>query len=368
MLSIIINGRRLQVPEAKSVLEASLEAGVYIPHLCYHPAIGPRKSLSPMPIVYQNGMKIDNDSGEEHAGCNLCLVEIEGINGPVNSCQITTTDGMVINTDAQAVKEMRASHLARLIDRQGHPIKCISCGFSDGCDRMICSMNTDRLQRCCWKFHKCEFREVASYIGLDEALHSSTLPMPGVYDHKVMEIDYRLCIGCMRCVVACRDIAKRGALGFVNGGKARFIGTVAPELEKSGCKFCLVCADLCPTGALKPQKTGVKKSKIRMRLPGSVLPPGRDKWMDLNDENVSEVPEKEGVFRLRDQDNIIVQINGTSDLKGELQKELKNSQAPLSFNYEVNPMFMMRERQMIQQHITKFGELPRNNREIDELF
>lgn len=146
------------------------------------------------------------------------------------------------------------------------------------------------------------------------------------------------------------------------------IGSVNPELEKSGCKFCLVCADVCPTGALKPKKSGARKSKMRMALPAPILPPSRENWMALNDQNLSEVPETEGVFRLRDEDKVIIQISGASDLKSELLKELRNSQTVLSFNYEVAPMFMMRERQIIQQHITKFGELPKKNREIDELF
>ncbi|MDR3561689.1 MAG: 2Fe-2S iron-sulfur cluster-binding protein [Negativicutes bacterium] len=368
MLSITVDGRQLQVPEPKTVLEVSLGAGLYIPHLCYHPAIGPPKSLQPLPVIYQSDKKSDNDSGDEYAGCNLCLVEIEGVEGPVNSCRVLITDGMVIHTDTPAVKEMRKSNLARIVQQQGHPTKCILCGFSEGCDRVICSMNTDQVERCCWKYHNCEFREVASYIGLDEGLHFSQVHMDCTYDHKVLSIDYRFCIGCMRCVVACRDIAKRGALGFVHRGNHLMIGSVNPELEKSGCKFCLVCADVCPTGALKPKKSGARKSKMRMALPAPILPPSRENWMALNDQNLSEVPETEGVFRLRDEDKVIIQISGASDLKSELLKELRNSQTVLSFNYEVAPMFMMRERQIIQQHITKFGELPKKNREIDELF
>ena len=38
MAVITIDGTRLEVPENKNVLECALEAGIYIPHLCHHPA------------------------------------------------------------------------------------------------------------------------------------------------------------------------------------------------------------------------------------------------------------------------------------------------------------------------------------------
>jgi NADPH-dependent glutamate synthase beta subunit-like oxidoreductase/NAD-dependent dihydropyrimidine dehydrogenase PreA subunit len=66
--------------------------------------------------------------------------------------------------------------------------------------------------------------------------------------------DYNLCIGCTRCVRACRDLRGIEAIGFVVDGNGRVrIGSLRPSLEESGCKFCTACVEVCPTGALADQ-------------------------------------------------------------------------------------------------------------------
>lgn len=368
MFTITIDGHEFEISEGKGVLEAALNAGVYIPHLCSHPATGPCKSLQPVSFMYQHDAKIENDLSSEFMGCNLCLVEIQGKIGPVNSCDILIADGMVIHTDTVTVKEKRRRNLALLIERGRHPTTCITCGMAEGCDRNICSMHTDDRERCCWKYFNCEFREVAKFIGLDdERVRSGAAAGAFTNDHPVLNMDYRLCVGCMRCVVACRDISKRAALGFVHKDGNVFVGSTHPELEKSGCKFCMVCADVCPTGAIRPKNEHKKKSKARLELPASILPPVREEWLALNENNLSGVPEEEGVFRLRDENKVVIQITGTTNLRDDLSEEL-NSGESVSFNYELDPMFMMRERQLLQEHLKKYGDLPKRNKEIDELF
>ena len=42
MAVITIDGKKIEVPEGKNVLDCALDAGIYIPHLCHH------KDLSPL--------------------------------------------------------------------------------------------------------------------------------------------------------------------------------------------------------------------------------------------------------------------------------------------------------------------------------
>ena len=41
MAVITIDGIRLEVPDNKNVLDAALENGIYIPHLCHHKDLVP---------------------------------------------------------------------------------------------------------------------------------------------------------------------------------------------------------------------------------------------------------------------------------------------------------------------------------------
>ena len=60
------------------------------------------------------------------------------------------------------------------------------------------------------------------------------------------------CILCGLCVRVCEEQAKKGILGLVGRG---FTTVIKPEFDNNeiiaGCKDCLLCADNCPTGALK---------------------------------------------------------------------------------------------------------------------
>jgi thioredoxin reductase len=58
------------------------------------------------------------------------------------------------------------------------------------------------------------------------------------------------------------------ALGFVfnEEGKA-IVGTVAPTLKESGCKFCTACVEVCPTGALVDKRQFKEAEKDKVIVP-----------------------------------------------------------------------------------------------------
>lgn len=67
-----------------------------------------------------------------------------------------------------------------------------------------------------------------------------------------IERDHGKCIMCALCVRTCEENAKKGILGLIGRG---FNTVVKPEFREDavieGCKDCHMCADVCPTGALK---------------------------------------------------------------------------------------------------------------------
>ena len=77
---------------------------------------------------------------------------------------------------------------------------------------------------------------------------------PGFVEQKLVTIErnQRKCVLCNLCVRVCAEQAKQGLLGLIGRG---FKTVIKPEFQKPGattvCKDCHLCADNCPTGALK---------------------------------------------------------------------------------------------------------------------
>ncbi|MCL5734133.1 MAG: 2Fe-2S iron-sulfur cluster-binding protein, partial [Actinobacteria bacterium] len=68
---ISVNGQLVEFARGQSILEAALDGGVYIPHLCAH------RDLHPAGV------------------CRMCLVEVEGREDLLTSCDTPAEDGMV---------------------------------------------------------------------------------------------------------------------------------------------------------------------------------------------------------------------------------------------------------------------------------
>lgn len=85
MVNVIINDKKLQAEEEKSILEVALSADIKIPTLCYH------KELTP------------------YGACRLCVVEIVGgaRAGLQAACLYKVAEGLVVKTDSQRVRRTR---------------------------------------------------------------------------------------------------------------------------------------------------------------------------------------------------------------------------------------------------------------------
>ena len=94
MPKLTINGRELQVPEGRTVLEACREHGIHVPTLCYHPALEP------------------------YGACRLCMIEVSSPPRPsrlVASCVHPSEEGAVIETDTEAVRKSRRTTIELLL-------------------------------------------------------------------------------------------------------------------------------------------------------------------------------------------------------------------------------------------------------------
>jgi NADPH-dependent glutamate synthase beta subunit-like oxidoreductase len=264
-VTIRINDRATEIPLGSTILEAARQVDIYIPTLCNHPDLPPAKDGGSSQIVYQGEKKIENTiAGETGKGCGLCVVEVKGEPDLVGSCTTRVREGMNVTTDNERIKAKRQENLLPILAR--HPHACLTCAQQEGCSRTQCSTNVPENERCCPQFGHCELQNVADYIGISETT-PKWIPtgLPLLKEDPLYTRDYNLCIGCTRCVRACRDLRGVEALGFVLDEHGQMqIGTLGPTLAESGCKFCTACVEACPTGALTDRSVQPGKKQAEL--------------------------------------------------------------------------------------------------------
>lgn len=83
MVNITIDNQKISVPEGTTIMEAAASIGIQIPKLCY--------------------LKGINDI----AACRVCVVEREGMDRLMTSCNNVAIEGMVIYTNSPKVRDAR---------------------------------------------------------------------------------------------------------------------------------------------------------------------------------------------------------------------------------------------------------------------
>ncbi|UCC73634.1 MAG: FAD-dependent oxidoreductase [Gemmatimonadota bacterium] len=263
MITLTIDGAEIQARDGATILDAADAAGIYIPRLCHHPALPAvdPEELEPWEEVFQgrdSRRHLTATSPTErprgnggYEGCLLCLVMVDGQVEPARACATRVAEGMRVTTSDGEIESRRRAKLRALFS--SHPHACVQCAQRAGCALEPCSTNVAPEERCCPIFHNCELRKVAEHVGIpDDTPRYQPARLACVADEPLYLRDHNLCIGCLRCVRMCRDVRKVDALGFVLGEDgAPVVGTKAPTLMESGCRFCSSCVEVCPTGALR---------------------------------------------------------------------------------------------------------------------
>jgi len=254
-IRLAINGREVEVPSGATILEAARNLGIYIPTLCHHPDLPPAEGNKASRVIYQGQRKIENTlPGEPAKGCGLCVVEVDGTPDLVGSCSTHVKPGMAVVTENERIRAKRQENLVPILTR--HPHACLTCAQQEGCSRSQCSAGVAENERCCSRFGHCELQDAADYVGISPATPKWVPTDLPVLDQDPLFIrDYNLCVGCTRCVRACKALRGIEAIGFVWDDHGRVqVGSPGPTLEESGCKFCTACVEVCPTGALADKK------------------------------------------------------------------------------------------------------------------
>ncbi|MCQ2513002.1 MAG: [FeFe] hydrogenase, group A [Lachnospiraceae bacterium] len=204
MVNLIIDGRNVQVEEGTSILEAAKRVGVKIPTLCY--------------------LKGVNEIG----ACRACLVEIEGIDRLVASCDNVCTEGMVVHTNTARVFEARRTNVELLLSQ--HRVECPSCERNE----------------------TCQLKKVAYDMGARSTDSYKNEYILIEWEKNVPIIrDESKCIKCYRCVSECEKVQTVNIWDMIGSGTHTSVGVQNHvKLSDSGCVFCGQCVTHCPTNAL----------------------------------------------------------------------------------------------------------------------
>jgi len=228
-VKLTIDGKSVTAEKGQTVLECATENDISIPSLCTH------SSLSPF------------------GACRLCVVEIEGMRGYPTSCTTPAADGMVVQTDTEALQNLRRNILALMMLE--HPSACLVCGRREQCELYRPAAERVGSTTGC---HTCNNKDVCEVRMLSDDLGLTELPVPPVYRERpiersepFMDRDLNLCILCGRCVRICKNHQGKSVIDFVGRGSKTCIGQAfGHSLLEAGCQFCGSCVDVCPTGSL----------------------------------------------------------------------------------------------------------------------
>ena len=103
---------------------------------------------------------------------------------------------------------------------------------------------------------------------------------------------------------------------------------------------------------------------LRLQISQPPLPP--EKWLKLETVNIVMVPETEGVCQLLDENKMVIYIKGTMNLRRELEEQLATNPKARYFMYEEAKMFTMRESELLQLFLKRYGKLPEQNVGVEE--
>ncbi len=263
---LTIDGSEISAEAGRTILEAAKKAEIYIPSLCSHPDLPSIQEIQGESVVYQgpNPMESSNPDAKWE-GCGLCAVEVNG--DRVRACATEIAEGAEVLTNSEALVAYRRERLGEIL--LTHPHACLTCAQAEGCPRTQCSSNVPEEERCCELLGSCELERVSRYIGVPPTLPKyKPRELPHLVDEPLFDVNFELCIGCLRCVRACKDLKEVGAISFVMQDGKPVVGTTkGPTRAESDCRFCGACVEVCPTGALLDKERAVGEDRDKILVP-----------------------------------------------------------------------------------------------------
>lgn len=204
MVNLTIDDKMISVPEGTTIMEAAKKNGIPIPKLCYLKGIN------------------------EIAACRVCVVELEGMDKLITSCNNVAKEGMVIHTNSPKVRMDRRKTIQLILSQ--HDCKCATCVRSGNCTLQTVANDLN-------------------IIDLPYKERFETMP----WDKNFPLIrDAQKCIKCMRCIQVCDKVQGLKIWDVTGTGSRTTVGVSGNRrIDNADCALCGQCITHCPVGALR---------------------------------------------------------------------------------------------------------------------
>jgi [NiFe] hydrogenase diaphorase moiety small subunit len=207
--SFSIDGKTVAFAEGQTILQAALAAGVYIPHLCFHPEFKP------------------------HGSCKLCTVKIGG--RQTASCTTLAQAGMAVESNTQELNDERLTLIEMLFVEGNH--------FCPSCE----------------KSGDCKLQATAYDLGMVSAHFDHFFPRrPVDASHPDVLLDFNRCILCSLCVRASRDVDGKNVFALSGRGiKTHLIvNAKSGRLADTDVTLQDKALQVCPVGVMLRKDKG----------------------------------------------------------------------------------------------------------------
>jgi [NiFe] hydrogenase diaphorase moiety small subunit len=204
-----LDGKTVPFTEGQTIIQAAGAAGVYIPHLCYHPEFKP------------------------HGSCKLCTVKVNGRH--TASCTMRAAAGMVVESETEEINAERRA-LTQMLFVEGNHF-CPSCEKSGNC----------------------QLQATAYHLGMMSPHYDHFFPNRAVdASHPEVLLDFNRCILCSLCVRASRDVDGKNVFALSGRGIKTHLIVNAKSGQLGDTDFTLddKAAQVCPVGVILKKRQG----------------------------------------------------------------------------------------------------------------
>ena len=191
MVNLTIDNKKISVPAGTTIMDAAEQHDIHIPRLCF--------------------LKDINEIG----ACRVCVVEVEGQDKLIPSCNNTVEEGMIVYTNSPRVRMNRKNTVELILSQHdGHCVACVRSG-------------------------NCSLQKLANDLNIiDLPFHQNLELTPWNQGFPLIR-DSKKCIKCMRCIQICDkiqslnvwDVESTGSRTTVHVSKNR-------KIEEADCSLC----------------------------------------------------------------------------------------------------------------------------------